>query len=70
MLNCNLSFFCLLIFFKINVFKNDFKNTTRVSNGLNPDQDRRYVGPDPGPNCLLRLSEAASKERVTLMNNH
>ena len=38
----------------------------RVSNGLDPDQDRRYVDPDLGPNCLLRLSKAASKERVTL----
>ena len=28
----------------------------RVSNGLDPDQDRRYVGPDLGPNCLQRLS--------------
>ena len=28
----------------------------RVSNSLDPDQDRRYVGPDLGPNCLQRLS--------------
>ena len=28
----------------------------RVSNGLDPDQDRHYVGPDLGPNCLHRLS--------------
>ena len=28
----------------------------RVSNGLNPGQDRRSVGPDPDPNCLQRLS--------------
>ena len=28
----------------------------RVSNGLDPDQDRRYVGPDLGPSCLQRLS--------------
>ena len=26
----------------------------RVSNGLDPDQDRRYVVPDLGPNCLRR----------------
>ena len=30
--------------------------TIRVSNSLDPDQDRRYVGPDLGPNCLQRLS--------------
>ena len=40
-------------FFQINLFqKNSFRNTTRVSNGLDPDQDRRYVGPDLGPNSL------------------
>ena len=27
-----------------------------MSNGLDPDQDRSYVGPDLGPNCLQRLS--------------
>ena len=28
----------------------------RLSNSLNPDQDRHVVGPDLGPNCLQRLS--------------
>ena len=28
----------------------------RVSNGLDPDQDRRDIGPDLGSNCLRRLS--------------
>ena len=28
----------------------------RVSNSLEPDQARRNVGPDLGPNCLQRLS--------------
>ena len=32
--------------------KNSFRNRIRVSNGLDPDQDRRYVGPDLGPNCF------------------
>ena len=27
-----------------------------MSNSLDPDQDRHYVGPDLGPNCLQRLS--------------
>ena len=27
-----------------------------MSNGLEPDQDRRYVGPDLGPNCFQMLS--------------
>ena len=35
---------------------NSFRNTIRVSNSLDPDQDRHSVGPDLGPNCLLRLS--------------
>ena len=34
----------------------DFLNTIRVSNSLDPDQARQYVGPDLGPNCLQRLS--------------
>ena len=55
---CNISCFCcrqLTLFFKINVFKNYFRNTIRVSNGLDPDLDRRFVGPDLGPNCLQKL---------------
>ena len=34
----------------------DFFNTFRVSNSLDPDQARHFVGPDLGPNCLQRLS--------------
>ena len=30
--------------------------TIRVSNSLDPDQARHFVGPDLGSNCLLRLS--------------
>ena len=36
--------------------KNSFRNTVSVSNSLDPDQARRFVGPDLGPNCLQRLS--------------
>ena len=47
-----------------------------MSDGLDPDQERRSVGPDLGrsvgpdlgANCLQRLSAPASKERVTLVN--
>ena len=48
------SYFCcrLLTFFKINFFQ----NTIRVSNNLDPGQDRHSVGPDMCPNCVLRLS--------------
>ena len=36
----------------------DFSNTIRVSNSLDPDQARHFVGnvgPDLDPNCLQRL---------------
>ena len=34
----------------------DFINTICVSNSLDPDQARHFVGPDQGPNCLQMLS--------------
>ena len=41
------------VFFIINFFKKKtFRNTTRVSNCLDPDQDRQNVGADLGSNCL------------------
>ena len=36
--------------------KNSFRNTIRVSNRLDPDQARHFVGPDLGHNCLQKLS--------------
>ena len=30
-----------------------------MSNSLDPDQARRFVGPDLGPNCLQRLHVSA-----------
>ena len=58
--------FCrLLIFFKINFFINSLRNTIRVSNSLDPDQARHFVGPDLGPNCLQRLTaDDTSRQRV------
>ena len=35
--------------------QNSFRNTIRVSNSLDRDQDRQFVGPDLSPNCLQRL---------------
>ena len=44
-------------FFFKNIFqKKIFRNTIRVANILDPDQDRQNVGPDLGPNYLQRLS--------------
>ena len=49
-------------FFSKSTFsKNSFRNTIRVSNSLDPDQARHFVGPDLGPNCLQKLSEDESK---------
>ena len=37
----------------------------RASNGLDLDQDRQFVGPDLGPNCLQRLSaDNTCRQRV------
>ena len=54
----NFSCFCcrLLTIFKVNFSKQSVRNTIRVSNRLDQDQDGRSVGPDQGPNCLQRLS--------------
>ena len=47
----------LVICFKINFVKNDhFGNSIKVSNSLDLDRVRHYVGPDLGPDCLQRGS--------------
>ena len=51
-------FYCA-IFYSLNT---GFFNTITVSNSLDPDQTRHFVGPDLGPNCLQRLS-ADNKSR-------
>ena len=49
--------FFFVLFFQNQLFSNNsFKNTIRVPNGSDPDQARRFVGPDLVPNCLQRLS--------------
>ena len=36
-----------------------------MSNSLDPDQARRFVGPDLGPNCLPKLSaDDTGRQRV------
>ena len=56
------------LFSKFTFSRSSFRNTTRVSNGLDPDQDRHCVGLDLGPNCLQGYQQttkvAASKVRV------
>ena len=43
-------------FFQNQLFEKSFRNTIRVSNSLDPDQARRFVGPGLVPNCLQKLS--------------
>ena len=60
-------FCCLLIFSKSTFSKNSFRNTIRVSNSLDPDQARHFVGPvlGPGPSCLQKLSaDDTMRQRV------
>ena len=40
-----------------------------MSNGLDPDQDGYYVGPDLGPNCLPRLSADNNELTVKVVRN-
>ena len=47
----------------ITLKKKSFRNTTRVSNSLDPDQARRFVGPDLGLNyckCYQQTSKVAA----------
>ena len=43
-------------FFQNQFFFSKNSNTIKVSNRLDPDQARHFVGPDLSPNCLQRLS--------------
>ena len=43
-------------FFNISFSIKKIRNAFRVSNSLDPDQDRHFVSPDLGPDFLQRLS--------------
>ena len=45
-------------------FSKNFRNTIRVSNSLDPDQDRHSVGPVLVPSCLQRLLEDKKLENL------
>ena len=58
---------CLFFFFQKPTFsKKSFRNTCaiRVSNSLDPDQARRFVGPDLGPNSLQKLSADDTSRQI------
>ena len=53
------------IFSKSTFSKKNFRNIFGASNNLDPDQARRFVGPDLGPNCVQMLSaDDTSRQRV------
>ena len=68
-------FGCLLIFKTITSSKNYFRTVTIRVKILDPDQDRHFVRPDLGPNCLLvrqqnvSLVAANSNEYLKYFNN-
>ena len=43
------------------------RNTSRVSNSLDPDQARQFVGPTLGPNCFQRLSADDTSNQCILI---
>ena len=58
--------FVVCLFFLNHFFgKNSFRLSIRVSNWLDPDQDRQNIGPDLDPNCLQKYSaDDTSRQRV------
>ena len=61
LINMTTGYFFFMFFFysSADCFQNQFKkkkfqDTTRVSNSLDIDQARRFVGPDLVPNCLQK----------------
>ena len=48
------------IFFKSFFFFKKIFLKYKVSNSLDPDQARHFVGPDVGPNCLQRCADDKS----------
>ena len=65
MLFCRLLFF----FFKSTFLKDSFRNVIRVSNSLDPDQARHYVGPGLVPDCLQRLYQQTTVNSQMRMVN-
>ena len=52
-------------FFQNHPFRKILSGIPSVSNSLDPDQARHFVGPDLGPNCLQRISvDDSSKQRA------
>ena len=56
------NFSCFLLssdfFPKLMFLENSFKNTTRGSNSLDPDQVRHFVGPDLGSRLFAKVKSS------------
>ena len=67
--NCAFFFVVCYFFSKLKFSIKSFRNMIKVSNSLDPDQARRFVGPDLGPNCLQRLSaDDIGRQRVNTLH--
>ena len=63
-------FCCLLIFFQNQRFRKILSGIPSVSNSLDTDQARHFVGPDLNPKCLQKLSAGETRrQRVKLSNS-
>ena len=52
-------------FLKLTFSNNSFENIIRVSNSLDPDQARHFVGPGLGSICLQKLSAEGTSIHLT-----
>ena len=68
MLGSFLDFLSSAVFFfsKSTYAENSFRNTIRLSNSFDPDQDRQNVGPDLGHNCLQWLTADDTSRLIVL----
>ena len=60
---CMLGIFFMLLLSSVVFFNINFKKNLSGPNGLNPDQDLHFLGPDLGPNCFQRLSTVDKSRR-------
>ena len=55
-------------FFQNPFFSKFYRTTMRMSNSLDTDQARHYVGPNLGPNCLQKLSANDTRRHIVKGN--
>ena len=57
---------CCLLTSKLTFSKHSFRNTIRVSNVLDHDQDRHFVGPDLGPKPFAKITTRRQKSLLAM----